>query len=136
MPWSHTRLTMLLISGVECSSTESITVYTFLARRPDTSMCRNSDRIQLLLCIASELMESMTTSFSSASDSRIRYSTFSITFSSMVGLSTRVACSSICPDEAPIIRCDMQSTKYTLEVSISKASMTLLIASNDIVDVT
>src|SRR5207249_7621247 len=105
---SLTRFSMFRMSSVSYSSMEKMIVYASFARRLFTRMWRNSLRIFVLLWIARLLMESRITRFFRSAVFRIRYSTLSMRFSSIVGLSTYTAWPCFWPGD--IMMWEMQST--------------------------
>src|SRR3972149_7633836 len=96
-------------------------------------MWRNSLRIFVLLWIARELIESRTIRAFRSGFFRRRYSTLSMMFSSIVGLSTAIECG--WRFAADIMIWLMQSTNQTWSTGISRASRAWRMLWEGIVDV-
>src|SRR3989442_1391771 len=125
---------MFRISSVSYSCMEKMTVYAPLERRLLTRMWRNSLRIFVLLWIARLLIESRTTRAFRSGTRRRRNSTFNMMFSSIVGLSTMIACG--CRFSWDIMIWLMQSTNQMCSIGISSTSKALMMLWLGIVDVT
>src|ERR1700704_3205871 len=125
---------MFRISSVSYSCIEKMTGYAPLERRLFTRIWRNSLRIFVLLWIARLLIESRTTRAFRSGCFRRRNSTFSMMFSSIVGLSTTIAWAWRLAWD--IIIWLMQSTNQMCSIGISSTSRALMMLWLGIVAVT
>src|SRR5712691_9044776 len=125
---------MFTISSVSYSCIVKITVYAFRDRRLFTRMWRNSERIFVLLWIERLLIESSTTRAFRSGFLRSRNSTFSMMFSSIVGLSTTIEWGWRFAWD--IMICVMQSMNQMCSTGISRASIAFRMLWLGIVDVT